>query len=238
MMCNGRVQLRFIAIASALSCGLLFQQPVMAGPLFPGGNPHPNALPGTSGSVPLLDTNMGNLHYGDVEFAVFNAATWSVLFPLQDTPSGGVAAGEAVYAYQVFDNGAKPNGITQFSAGLSDILPFGDLTFDDELVTTGDSDYIAGTGQDPNLPLSPVGSSVPWKFLGASAINSEGSSVLFYTSPFGPTWDNGSTTTGAGASSIPAPEVGVPVPEGFIPEPSAFVLASLALCGLAIWRRR
>jgi hypothetical protein len=238
MMCNGRFQLRFLAIACALSCGLLFQQPVMAGPLFPGGNPHPNALPGTSGSVPLLDTNMGNLHYGDVEFAVFNAATWSVLFPLQDTPSGGVAANEAVYAFQVFDNGAKPNGITQFSAGLSDILPFGDLTFDNELVTTGDSDYIAGTGQDPNQ-VSPIGSSVPWKFVGAgAAINSEASSILFYTSPFGPTWDNGSTTTGAGASRIPAPEVGVPVPEGFIPEPSAFALASLALCGLAIWRRR
>ena len=141
---------------------------------------------------------MGNLHYGDVEFAVFNAATWSVLFPGQDTPSGGVVAGEAVYAFQVFDNGAKPAGITQFSAGLSDILPFGDLTFDNELVTTGDSDYIAGTGQDPNQ-VSPIGSSVPWKFLGANAINSEGSSVLFYTSPFGPRWDNGGTTSGAGA---------------------------------------
>jgi hypothetical protein len=212
-------------------------QPVVAGPLFPGGNPHPNALPGTSGSVPLLDTNMGNLHYGDVEFAVFNAATWSVLFPGQDTPSGGVGAGEAVYAYQVFDNGAIPAGITQFSAGLSDILPFGDLTFDNEQVTTGDSDYIAGTGQDPNQ-VSPIGSSVPWKFLGASAIKSEGSSVLFYTSPFGPRWDNGSTTSGAGASRIPAPEFGVLVPEGFVPEPSALVLASLALCGAAIWRRR
>jgi hypothetical protein len=230
MMCNSRVQLPYIAIACALLSGLIFVRPAAAALLLS----NPNAA--LSGVVPLLDTSAGNLHYGDVEYAVFNAANFQLAFPGAETSNGGVAAGEAVYAFQVIDNGAKTAGITQFSAGLSDLPIYGDLTSDDEMVGDGDSSYVAGTGQDPN-DVSPIGSSVPWKFLGASSINSEASSVLFYTSPFGPTWDNGSTTSGSGQSRIPAPEVGVPVPE-FVPEPSTCALVSLAILGLAGVRRR
>jgi hypothetical protein len=237
MMCNGRVQLRFLAIACALLSGPILGRPATAGLLLGHGQA---AL---SGIVPLLDSNAGNFHYGDVEYAVFNPLNFANAFPGEDTPNGGVAAGEVVYAYQVIDNGGRAQGITQFSAGLSDIGPpvnplhFGDGLDDNELVNIGDSDYIAGTGVAPNH-VSPIGSSVPWKFLGASAIKSGDSAVLFYTSPFGPTFDNGSTTTGAGQSRIPAPEVGVPVPE-FVPEPSTFALVALGLLGLAGgWRRR
>jgi hypothetical protein len=235
MMCNYRVRLQFIAIACALLSGLILVPPAAAALLLG----HSQAA--LSGVVPLLDSNAGNLHYGDVEYAVFNPINFQNAFPGADTPNGGVAAGEVVYAYQVIDNGAKTAGITQFSAGLSDSGPpanpqhFGDGLDDDELVITGDSSFVAGTGQDPNQ-VSPIGDSVPWKFLGASSINSGASSVLFYTSPFGPTWDNGATTSGAGQSRIPAPEVGVPVPE-FVPEPSTFALVPLAILVLA-WRRR
>jgi hypothetical protein len=181
-----------------------------------------NANAVLSGTVPLLDSSMGNLHYGDIEYAVFSSAGWQAAFPGEDTPNGGVAAGEAVYAFQVYDNGANPNGISQFSAGLADLGPpaFGDGSDDDELVNSGDQDYVSLGGQVPTL-TQVTASSVRFNFVGTDPrLQSEWSSVLFYTSPYGPTWDNGSTTSGAGQSRIPAPEVGVR-----IPEPSALVLA-------------
>jgi hypothetical protein len=230
MMCNGRVQLRFLAIACALLSSVVLVRPTEAALLFG------HAQASLSGTVPLLDTNAGNLHYGDVEYAVFSAPNFQIAFPGSDTPNGGVTAGEVVYAYQVIDNGAKMQGITQFSAGISDLGPpanplqYGDGIDDDELVVTGDSSFVVGTGVAPNQ-VSPIGSAVPWKFLGASAIKNSTSAVLFYTSPYGPRWDNGSTTSGAGQSRIPGPEVGVP-------EPSGLALASFMLIGFAAWRRR
>jgi hypothetical protein len=201
-----------------------------------------HALASLSGIVPLLDSSAANFHYGDIEYAVFNSPSWQVAFPGANTPNGGVTANEVVYAFQVTDNGGRMNGITQFTAGIADLGPplnplhHGDGLNDDELVTTGDSSYVVGTGAAPSA-VSAIGSSVPWRFLGASAIKSTTSAVLFYTSPYGPTWDNGSTTTGAGQSRIPAPEVGVPIPEGGIPEPSTITLAFLAVLG-AMGRRR
>jgi hypothetical protein len=219
--------------------------------LFPGGNPHPNALPGWSGTVQLLDSASGNQYYGDIEFAVFNAASFAVAFPGQETPNGGVAANEAIYAFQVFNAGTRGD-ISQFTAGLSDVGPplfpfhFGDGLDDNESVNLGDQDYIAGTGQDPGLtsviPGAPNGHSVRFNFVGLNAaarLNAgEWSSVLFYTSPWGPGRDNGSTATGAGQSRIPGPEEGKPVPQGFIPEPGTFVLLSLAALSLVCTRAR
>src|SRR5262245_23313755 len=116
MMCNGRVQLRFLAIACALLSGLILGRPATAALLFG----HPQAA--LSGIVPLLDSNAGNFHYGDVEYAGFSPVNFASAFGA-DTPNGGVAAGETVYAYQVIDNGSRTQGITQFSAGLSDLGP-------------------------------------------------------------------------------------------------------------------
>lgn len=228
MMCNGWVQLRFLAIACAFLASVNLVAPAKAALLFG----HPQAM--LSGTVALSDSNAGNLYYGDIEYAVFKAPNFQVAFPGADTPNGGVAAGEVVYAYQVIDNGAKTQGITQFSAGISDLGPpdnplhYGDGFDDDELVITGDSSYVPGTGGAPNQ-VAPIGSAVPWKFLGGSAIKNSVSAVLFYTSPYGPGWDNGSTTSGAGQSRIPAPEV---------PEPCSLAMASFVLFGFAAWRRR
>jgi hypothetical protein len=243
-------QLWAIALAFAVFVGTGSLQPAVAGLLFPGGNPHPLAITGSSGIVPLLDTSAGNLHYGDIEFAVFNFAGWAAAFPGANTPNDGLGNKEAFYAFQVIDNGAT-DGITQFSAGLADLGPllfpqhFGDGGDDNELVNAGDQGVVAGTGQAPTfIQLTPSalygavnGSSVKYNFTGAARLQNETSAVVFYSSPWGPRWDNGSTTSGAGQSRIPAPEQGL-IPEGNIPEPSSLALVSLAAIGWAVRRRR
>jgi hypothetical protein len=124
-------------------------------------------------------------------------------------------------------------------------LHHGDGVDDAESVNSGDQDFIAGTGQSPNsssvsssaLYGAASGSSVRWNFAGTmpARLNSgETSAVLFYTSPWAPRWDNGSTTSGAGQSRIPGPEEGRLQP--FIPEPSSAALAMLALVPM-LWRR-
>lgn len=237
-------QLQLFAVAFALCVALSAIQPASAGLLLGNGNA---AL---SGTVPLLDSSMGNLHYGDIEYAVFNSAGFTAAFPGENTPNGGATdPNEVIYAFQVYDNGAKPIGIFQFSAGLADLGPpalplhHGDNEDDNELVTAGDADFVALGGQSPDFTQviasalhAPSGSNVKWTF--AESLKSEWSAVLYYTSPNGPRWDNGSTTTGAGQSRIPAPEVGVPVPEGEIPEPSSLMLAAAALIGLSAMRRQ
>jgi hypothetical protein len=225
--CDAQFRILLVGIACWLLIGAI--RPATAALLIG------NANAALSGTVPLLDSGMGNLHYGDIEYAVFSSAGWQAAFPGEDTPNGGVAAGEAVYAFQVYDNGANPNGISQFSAGLADIGPpaFGDGLDDDELVISGDQNYVSLGGQVPTL-TQVTASSVRYNFVGSGPrLQNEWSSVLYYTSPYGPTWDNGSTTSGAGQSRIPAPEVGVP-----IPEPSVFVLAVLATFATSIRRRR
>lgn len=237
MMRNGGLQLGFVALGIIALLGVGAGHS-FAGPLYPGGLPHPLAITNFSGTVPLIH-DPGNQHYGDVEYAVFTAANWITAFGAEDTPNLGVAAGETVYAYQVINAGTRGN-ISQFTAGLGDFAPHGDLTFDDELVGPGDQDFIAGAFQAPNISqVTPT--AVRWIFddgTPASNLNAgESSAILFYTSQYGPLWDNGSTTTGQGASRIPAPEVGVP--GGGIPEPSTLLLASLCGVGFtAIGRRR
>lgn len=242
MIRNGGVRQQIIASALAFSFSTITLHSAVAGPLFP----NALAVPGFSGTVPLLDAANANLHYGDIEYAVFTSANFALAFPGQDTPNGGVAAGESVFAYQIYNNGAKGD-ITQFSAGLADLGPplfplsLGDGNDDFEAVNAGDQDYIAGSGQDPNITSviasalygAANGSSVRYNFAGAAAsrLNAgEWSSVLFYTSPSGPRFDNGSTTSGSGSSRIPAPEFGID--ENGIPEPTSFVLAAL---GMLAW---
>jgi hypothetical protein len=258
MMRNGGIRLGLVAFGISVCLGFCVVTPALAGPLFPGGLPHPLANAGSSGTVLLqhdADNNpiTPNQPYADLEYAVFTAANWLTVFPGQDTPNLGVAAGETVYAYQIINTGQRGD-ITQFTAGLADIgglaFPnhFGDGLDDNELVIAGDQDFIPGTGEAPSLTQviasaihAPSGSSVRFNFNdgteGSHLNPRESSAILFYTSPFGPRFDNGSSTTGQGQSRIPAPEVGVP-PGGGIPEPSTLALASLSVAALVACRRR
>jgi hypothetical protein len=156
-----------------------------------------------------------------------------------------------VYAFQFINAGTRGD-ITSVSMGLADLggLAFpnfwGDGTDDNELVNPGDQDFIQGTGQSPSFSQvigsilhAPNGSSARFQFNDGTAAShlgtGESSAILYYTSPYGPLFDNGSTTTGQGQSRIPAPEVGVP--GGGIPEPST-LLMSLSVLGLTALRRR
>jgi PEP-CTERM motif len=257
----GGIRRRLVAFGLSLGLVVGLAKLALAGPLFPGGLPHPLANLGSSGTVQLrhdADNNpiTPNQYYGDVEFAVFTAANFLTVFPGQDTPNGGVAAGEAVYAYQVINStpaGDTLGDITQFSVGLADLggaNHFGDGLDDNELVIAGDQDFIppGPPGQVPSLSQviasaihAPSGSSVRYSFndgTDASHLGpGESSAILFYTSPFGPRFDNASTTTGQGQSRVPAPEVGVP-PGGGIPEPTSLALASLGVAAIGVCRRR
>lgn len=258
MMRNSGVRSSLFLIAFALWLSLQVPQLATAGLLFPGGLPHPNAIPGSSGTVQLVNVDIANTptppgpagYYGDIEYAVFTAPNFAIAFPGEDNSTGGVAAGEFVYAYQVYNAGFRGD-IVQFSAGLADIGPpiapnhHGDGIDDAESVNLGDQDFIAGTGQAPSsssvtpssLYGAASGSSVRFNFAGpvASRLNSgEASAVLFYTSPWAPRWENGSTTTGQGQSRIPGPEEGRLQP--FIPEPSSLLLALVAIAAASTRR--
>jgi hypothetical protein len=255
MMRNSGVRSLLILIGFALWAGVAKPQLAAAGLLYPGGLPHPNAIAGASGTVMLehdADNNPGtaNQYYGDIEYSVFTAANFALAFPGEDNSLGGVAAGEFVYAFQVYNAGVRGD-ISQFAAGLADIgpplFPFhhGDGIDDAESVNLGDQDFIAGTGQVPSsmqvsasaLHGASSGSSVRFNFgptVPARLNSGEWSAVLFYTSPWAPRWDNGSTTTGQGQSRIPGPEEGRFQP--FIPEPSSLALVFVALVAMSLRR--
>ena len=262
MMRNGGIQLiSRIATGFILCVGIGVAQPSMAATI---GILSGHALATVSGRVPLMADTDGNtatapdLYYGDIDYAVFKAADFLTAFPTATTPNGGLGAGEIVYAYQAYYEGNLPGvpSLSSFSAGLADQGPslgaafmfqHGDGVNDDENVTSGDQSFVPGGSgslagtQDPQstqVPsASPYPGSVKFNFTTTFALNGgETSTVLFYTSPWGPEWDNGTTSHAQGASRIPSPLEGRLTP--FIPEPSSLALASLAMFGWAACGRR
>lgn len=252
MISNPCLQLRPLLICLALGASALLSTPAAGGLLLGDGNAVASA------TIPLIAAT-DNVHFGDLEWAVYEANDFALSFPGADTPNGGVANGEWVYAFQVFDNGAKTTGITRFSAGMGDVGPgnplpttqgYGDGIDDDEQVNPGDAHYVAGTGSDPlkaptlvlGLAAQVTSTSVVFNFAGPNSLKNEWSPVLFYTSPWAPGFDNGTTTPAlqnvgfGGAVRIPSPEEGRIQP--FIPEPSSFILTMIAVAGLGLRRGR
>jgi hypothetical protein len=210
-----------------------------------------------SGRYELKRSN--GLIFGEIEYAVFREDVFAALYPAADTPNGALSDSNLgsengfVYAFQVRDNGSTTQGITQFSAGLADVgapilnptIGWGDGVNENELVVTGDSSSVAGTGAAPSSLSITSGtngaSSARFNWASPNQLkgtmgnpNSGWSAILFYTSPYGPRWDNAASTGGGGfglSAPIPGPEIG-------IPEPASFALATFAICALAMWRRQ
>jgi hypothetical protein len=216
-------------VAGLCVCCLAACGPLQAGLLSGQG------LEGWSGSVGL-PSGYG-FDYGSLAYAVFAPNTFGTLFSGSDTENGGVAAGEYVYAYQL-KNLNTMGPVSQFSVGLADLAggnppKHGDGIDDLEDVIDGDESYVAGSGVSPSGSFATFNNSVRFDF--TPALGNATTAVMFFTSQYGPEWDNSTTNITLGGSvAVPSPDANS---VGTTPEPSAFVLAVLAAVVLGAWRR-
>jgi hypothetical protein len=187
-----------------------------------------NAIPAWHGSVRY--TNVDPIYNPqlavDVNYAVYAPGRFNASFPGQD-PTAGT---EFIYAYQVLNNLTPHPGwpiwqgnedyVTKFSVGMTQL---------DELPSN--AGYVVGTGQAPsssNLPLGSAG----WTYRSSSnkLIYGSTSAVLYYASPFGPEWDDG-TVKGYNAVTIP---LSMPSPT---PEPASLSVLVIGAVISRIFRR-
>ena len=177
-----------------------------------------NAIPAWHGSV--LYTNVDPIYMPQlavtVEYAVYAPTQFNLSFPGAD-PSAGT---EFIYAYQVFNNLTPHPGwpawqgsedyVTKFSVGMTGL--------DEQPSNAG---FVAGTGQAPSSSNLPSGSA-GWTYRASSnkLLYGATSAVLYYASPFGPEWDDG---TVQGYNSITLP-LSMPSPT---PEPTSLCLLAL-----------
>ncbi|OHB79535.1 MAG: hypothetical protein A2W31_07210 [Planctomycetes bacterium RBG_16_64_10] len=175
----------------------------------------------------------------DVEFAVYAPGSFSTSAALGNPadPSGGE---QYVYAYQVFNlpttNPAQRGvPISELSVGFLDLPPQGDGVNDDE--QPQNIGFLPGFGLPdaaPTAAFNQTGSDIEaanWRFEVElpPANTSSWSTVLIYTSPFGPEWDRGSLLGGGMSDKqrLPSPT----------PEPATLALALLAGACLVLYQR-
>lgn len=202
---------------------LVASSTAMAGPL-PG---DANALPAWQGSVAYASA-MGPLSLdAAVEYAVYapnpGFSNFDTSFGPGADPTNGA---HYVYAYQVYNFASALTGVIQLSVGLDGNEPISSL------------DSLPILGLDPlTAAFNPAGgppfSNVLWKDYGAAngRVNSgQNSSILFFTSPFGPEMDDGALLANL-------PNLTHPLPSP-TPEPSTLVLVGLAVALCPIYGRR
>ena len=131
-----------------------------------------------------------------------------------------------VYAYQLFIASDTTVALTFFSIGL-DSLAQADNIGDD--ISAGQPGEASGVSPD----IYSIGSSsAHWGFgwvLGNEVGADAYSTVLVFTSPYGPIWDSATMMNG-----------GFPTPVGLLPSPvpEPATMSLLAMGGLAILRRK
>jgi hypothetical protein len=182
----------------------------------------PNAMSAWRGTKGFYDVGSGATLDVDVEYAVYAPGNYG----LSGTdPSGGA---HYVYAYQVFNDLLGNVPVSSFSVGL-------DPTAN---VASIGSDAGSGTTPGGTAPTASAFSGTPptsacWYFflntIDPSPTN-EYSTVLLFTSPYGPQWAPGSLLD-SGLSDrhdLPSP----------MPEPATLALMALGGVGMLLRRKR
>ncbi len=181
----------------------------------------PNAMPVWQGTQQFNDTWGGVTLQVDVEYAVYAPGNYG----LSGTdPSGGA---HYVYAYQVFNDLSGNVPVSSFSVGLDPTANVASIGPD------AGSGTLGGTAPTASEFSGSPPTSAVWYFslntIDPSPAN-EYSTVLLFTSPYGPRWAPGSLLDGglSDKHDLPSPT----------PEPATMALMALGGVGLLLTRRR
>ncbi|HET6441581.1 MAG TPA: PEP-CTERM sorting domain-containing protein [Phycisphaerae bacterium] len=140
----------------------------------------PNAMPAWQGTQGFYDVSSGMTLDVDVEYAVYAPGNYG----LSGTdPSGGA---HYVYAYQVFNDLAGDAPVSSFSVGLDPTANASNLGSD-----AGSGTMPVGTAPTTSAFSGSPATSAVWYF-SSNTIDppptNEYSTVLLFTSPYGPKW--------------------------------------------------
>jgi hypothetical protein len=178
----------------------------------------PNGMPAWQGVQQFR--SLMNVLSVDIEYCVYEPGKFDDTWGLD--PSGGT---DYVYAYQVFNdldphptqNPPMKGSLSHFSVHLDD---------NEQAANIG---FVAGTNVDPSnsaFTLHTAG----WDFVNPALDYMDISDVLYFTSPFGPEWDDGAIT-GAGLGD----QQDMPSPT---PEPTTLTLLGIAAVFFGARRRK
>jgi hypothetical protein len=191
---------------------LLIASPALAGPL----PTDTNAIAGWQGSTLFSDSNGGFNLVVDIEYAVYAPGQFgsSAALGLPADPSGGA---DFVYAYQALNNvNLSTTNLINLSVGLTPgTIPNGSTNIG----------FVPGFGLNPNvdqfIPAGDPKTSARWTWAVPLLNPGINSTVVYFTSPYGPGLLLSSITGGHAtldSTALPSP----------VPEPSTLLLAAIA----------
>ncbi|MGB2975715.1 MAG: PEP-CTERM sorting domain-containing protein [Phycisphaerae bacterium] len=211
--CRGIWGLVVAVMAVLLGCAGLATAGPIAG--------DPNAMPAWQGTQQFYATSGVRTLQVDVEYAVYAPGNYG----LSGTdPSGDT---QYVYAYQVFNDLGGNRPVSSFSVGLDPTANVANSGFD------AGSGTLGGTAPTASGFIDVPPTSALWSFL-LNTIDpppaNEYSTVLLFTSPYGPQWAPATVIDGGlgNTQDLPSPT----------PEPATLALMALGGVGLLARRRR